>query len=514
MPAKMGCQCEYNMEKYRMKKFTVIAFGLTLMLALGLGSLQAQDETIVEIASGNEDFSTLVTAVQAAGLVDVLSDPDAEWTVFAPTNEAFAALPAGVLDTLLADKELLTRVLTYHVVEGTITSDMLSDMMAPSMEMTAPGAPLMGSELDVTVSDSGTVMINDATVVMPDIIASNGVIHVIDRVLVPEEIGMMLQGDMPMDTMNWWLFATSNPDALENDSVIGLDTDLGEIASTFDGLEGITSVQSVAFADNGDAYVTVDVAEGQGGIVVVDGLANAEPMAIGMGSRMIGGQNAAGIVAPKGLTIIEDLDLVLIANNGATNIKGFSLSADGDVEPTVFIDNFGGVTGSIWDVHYAPEIDTLFAANTAGTLLLYGNFSVDMGANGPTSQIVPSDADGNQISVNLHGVDYDAASDTVILTDVGAADSNSDGMIFTISGVSMATGNLPVDLAIAGPESMLGNPVDVVWDGSGAFVAEKANDMLFYYPDLLEWTGMMDEMAPVSLPATKVESVTLYASGM
>ena len=495
-----------------MKKFTVIALGLTLLLALGLGSIQAQDESIVEIAAGNADFSSLVTAVQAAGLVDVLADPDAEWTVFAPSNEAFAALPAGVLDTLLADRELLTRVLTYHVVEGTVTSDMLSDMMAPSMEMTAPGAPLMGSELEVTVGDDSTVMINDATVVMPDIIASNGVIHVIDTVLVPEEIGMMLQGDMMME--NWWLFATSNPDALENDSVIALGTDLGEIASTFDGLEGIASVQSVAFTDSGDAYLTVDVVDGQGGIVVVEGLASAEPMAFGMGTRMIGGQTAAGIVAPKGLTIIEDMDLVLIANNGATNIKGFSLSAEGDVEPTVFIDNFGGVTGSIWDVHYAPEIDTLFAANTAGTLLLYGSFSQDMGANGPTSQIVPSDADGNQISVNLHGVDYDAASDTVILTDVGAADSNSDGMIFTISGASMASGNVPVDLAIAGPESMLGNPVDVVWDGSGAFVAEKANDMLFYYADLLTWTGMVDATATVSLPATKVESVTLFASGI
>ncbi len=143
--------------------------------------------TIVDIAAGDPDFSTLVTAVKAAGLVDVLADPKAEWTVFAPTNEAFAALPAGVLDTVLADKELLTRILTYHVVKGKITSDQVSTMMAPTMEMKAVGADLLGSELDVKVAD-GKVTVNGANVIKADIMASNGVIHVVDAVLLPPDV--------------------------------------------------------------------------------------------------------------------------------------------------------------------------------------------------------------------------------------------------------------------------------------------------------------------------------------
>lgn len=147
--------------------------------------------TIVDVAVANPDFSTLVTAVTEAGLVDVLADPDAQWTVFAPTNEAFAALPEGVLDMVLADKELLTRILTYHVVQGVVTSDMVSTMMAPTMEMGAVGGDLLGGELDVQVVD-GKVTVNGANVIAADVMASNGVIHVIDAVLLPADVAAMI----------------------------------------------------------------------------------------------------------------------------------------------------------------------------------------------------------------------------------------------------------------------------------------------------------------------------------
>lgn len=476
---------------------TILGIVVTAFL-LAIGSINAQDETIVDIAVGNEDFSTLVTAVQAAGLADVLADPDASWTVFAPTNDAFAALPEGLLDTLLADTELLTRVLTYHVVEGIVTSDQLTDMMAPSMEMTAPGADLIGSELEVTIADDGTVMINDATVIQADILASNGVIHVIDRVLVPPEIAMMMN-DMN-DMMEATVYVSLNPAELADDSIVML-SDMMEAMTVFDEFDGISSIQSVKFASDGSAYVTVDVSENEGAILILDSM--------GMATGMIGGTESAGLVSPKGLEIIEDLDLVLVANLGPVNIKGFSLDAQGDVAPTVFIDDLGGVTGSIWDIHYAEEIDTLFVAGTTGTLLAYADFSNDLGASGPTRLIVPSDADGNQISVNIHGVDYDPASDTLLLTDVGAADDNSDGQIFTISSASEANGNVTVDLAIAGPESMLGNPVDVVFDGSGIYVAEKANDAVLYYADIVDMMGMMDSTATEIIEISKPESVTI-----
>lgn len=152
----------------------VILIGILVLVAMPLTSVFAQDGTIVEIAAGNEDFSTLVSLVEAAGLVDTLNG-EGPFTVFAPTNEAFAALPQVVVDYLLSNPEALTRVLTYHVVSGSVMAADVSTMMAPSVE---------GSELSIVVSDMG-VRVDSATVVATDIVASNGVIHVIDSVLLP-----------------------------------------------------------------------------------------------------------------------------------------------------------------------------------------------------------------------------------------------------------------------------------------------------------------------------------------
>ena len=135
-------------------------------------------KTIVEIAAGAEDFSTLVAAVKAAGLVDVLSSKG-PFTVFAPTNEAFAKLPEGTVESLLKpeNKEKLIAVLKYHVVPGKV---MAKDVVKVDSAKTA-----QGSNVTVTV-EGKTVKVDNATVVKTDIEASNGVIHVIDTVIIPE----------------------------------------------------------------------------------------------------------------------------------------------------------------------------------------------------------------------------------------------------------------------------------------------------------------------------------------
>ena len=138
-------------------------------------SMAAKD--IVDTAVGAGDFTTLVTAVTAAGLVDTLKG-EGPYTVFAPTDAAFAAVPKETLDALLADpKGALTDVLTYHVAAGKVMSSDLSDGQVIT---TVNGAPLK-----VTIKSDGTVMVGDATVTTADIETSNGVIHVIDTVLVP-----------------------------------------------------------------------------------------------------------------------------------------------------------------------------------------------------------------------------------------------------------------------------------------------------------------------------------------
>ena len=134
-------------------------------------------QTITDIAVGNPDFSTLVAALQAAGLAETLMG-EGPFTVFAPTNEAFAKLPAGTLDELLKpeNKQKLTDILLYHVVAGSV--------LAADVVNLTEAETVLGQKVDVKV-DMGTVMINDATVTATDILADNGVIHVIDTVLLP-----------------------------------------------------------------------------------------------------------------------------------------------------------------------------------------------------------------------------------------------------------------------------------------------------------------------------------------
>jgi transforming growth factor-beta-induced protein len=137
--------------------------------------------TIVDIAAGNPDFSTLVAAVSAAGLVDALSG-EGPFTVFAPPNEAFAKLPEGTLESLLLpeNKQALTDILLYHVVSGSVLA---ADVVNLSQAET-----LLGKNVNIKV-DMGSVMINEANVVATDIIADNGVIHVIDSViLIPADL--------------------------------------------------------------------------------------------------------------------------------------------------------------------------------------------------------------------------------------------------------------------------------------------------------------------------------------
>ena len=133
-------------------------------------------QNIVEIAVGAGSFNTLVAAVKAAGLVETLSG-EGPFTVFAPTDEAFAQIPEADLQALLADKEALTAVLTYHVVAGRV--------MASDVVTLESAATLNGQSVDIKVW-GGKVMIDDAEVVTTDIEATNGVIHVINKVILPE----------------------------------------------------------------------------------------------------------------------------------------------------------------------------------------------------------------------------------------------------------------------------------------------------------------------------------------
>jgi uncharacterized surface protein with fasciclin (FAS1) repeats len=153
------------------------------------GAAMFADKTIVENAVNSADHTTLVAAVQAAGLVETLSGPG-PFTVFAPTNAAFEALPAGTVDTLLKpeNKDQLTKVLTCHVVAASVMSDALAKMIADDSG-THPVPTVGGCTLQAKM-DGDTITLTDeqggvATVTIADVRQSNGVIHVIDKVLLP-----------------------------------------------------------------------------------------------------------------------------------------------------------------------------------------------------------------------------------------------------------------------------------------------------------------------------------------
>lgn len=161
-------------------KLTIVAIASALAISFAsAGNYGAKKETkdIVGVAAAAENFSTLVAAVKAADLVGVLQG-EGPFTVFAPTNEAFAALPAGTLESLLKpeNKDKLIAILTYHVVPAQV----LAKDVAAGMVATANGA-----KVKIAVK-GGSVMVQDANVVATDIMAKNGVIHVIDKVIIPE----------------------------------------------------------------------------------------------------------------------------------------------------------------------------------------------------------------------------------------------------------------------------------------------------------------------------------------
>lgn len=160
-----------------LKKIVALCAASVLALGVAARAAQAPDKNIAEIAVSNPNFSTLVKALTAAGLVDTLKG-DGPYTVFAPTNEAFAKIKPATLNALLNNKEALKKVLLYHVVPGKIMAADVVKLKNGTKVKTAEGSTF-------TVKVGKSVMVNNAKVTKTDVEATNGVIHVIDTVIMP-----------------------------------------------------------------------------------------------------------------------------------------------------------------------------------------------------------------------------------------------------------------------------------------------------------------------------------------
>jgi len=167
------------------KKLSLLVLGILFSAAIIAGHYSSNtatatnQQTIAQIASGNKKFTTLVAALKAAGLAKVLNQPG-EYTVFAPTNAAFEKLPKGTLKTLLEpqNRDKLKAILLYHVVKGKVASSQVQPGDVKTLE---------GSDIKVTTKGGKLIINNGADIVGTDINASNGVIHVIDAVLIPPQ---------------------------------------------------------------------------------------------------------------------------------------------------------------------------------------------------------------------------------------------------------------------------------------------------------------------------------------
>ena len=255
---------------------------------------------------------------------------------------------------------------------------------------------------------------------------------------------------------------------------------------------GNDQLESVKIDGQGDAFVTAD-----NGILqftrIGENVRDTIP-ANPFWDRSLGATN---ISSPKGLDTVDSRGYVIVANVGGPSITVHGKYGTGVIFTTP-------TPANPWDVDYDPINDRLYVAFTNGTVGVYDNY-LD-GANPNTAQ--PNRTITPTGSVNLHGIVYDAASDELLLSDVGSAADPTDGQLFVVANGSTADGNVNPTVTIGGPNSNLGNPVDVAYDGTNLFVAEKSNDLVMRF-DNIAASGGGDVAPSAQFSLLKPESVSL-----
>ena len=261
--------------------------------------------TVVDIIVGSEDHNTLETAVIAAGLVDALSG-EGPFTVFAPTDDAFDALPEGTLDAVLADMDLLTSILTHHVASGSVMSTDLSDGMMVTT--------LNGTELMVSINDDG-VMIDNAMVTAANIMADNGVVHVIDAVLIPEEeetttVVDIIVGSEDHNTLETAVIAAGLVDALSGE---GPFTVFAPTDDAFDALPEGTLDAVLADMDLLTSILTHHVASGS---VMSTDLSDGMMVTTLNGTELMVSINDNGVMIDNAMVTVANI----MADNGVVHV--------------------------------------------------------------------------------------------------------------------------------------------------------------------------------------------------
>ena len=299
---------------------------------------EAEVGTIVDVAVGAGTFDTLVAAVSAAGLAETLSG-EGPFTVFAPTDEAFAALPAGLVDALLLpeNEAALVAVLTYHVLGAEVPS---SDVATGAV------GTLQGEEIELVVDDNG-VTVNGANVIAVDVEASNGVIHVIDAVLVPPSI----------DATALLVANAMEEEAMEEEAEVGTIVDVAVGAGTFDTLVAAVSAAGLAETLSGEGPFTVFAPTDEAFAALPAGLVDAlllpeneAALVAVLTYHVLGAEVPSSDVATGAVGTLQGEEIELVVDDNGVTVNGANVIAV-DVEAS------NGVIHVIDAVLVPPSID-------------------------------------------------------------------------------------------------------------------------------------------------------------
>lgn len=307
--------------------------------------------------------------------------------------------------------------------------------------------------------------------------------------------------------------------------VFRLPHDLSAAVPTFDAsgiADAPVSLEYLRFNRAGDGYATFhspsEAAPTAGGVLVIDNLAARRGGTFDAASDHLVTGTQTGLVGPRDLAVVDALGILVVADFADADIKVFDLEARGDTAPLFVTSDLGVTAGNepraAWGLAFDEGRNRLYVAATDGTVLVYDDFSTSQGKAGPDRILTPT-VSGVKVAANLHGISYLAARDTLILSDVGEATTadepgfDTDGKIFVLENVSSAAGSTEVRAQLAGPASLLGNPVGLAVDGDTLYVAEKAKDVVLRFDRVLELTGAVDPAPSGAVTVTAPESVVL-----
>ena len=388
---------------------------------------------------------------------------------------------------------------------------------------------VLGNPVDIALTGS-TLRVaeksNDAILVFTNIFSGesgNIAPDLVTSTSKPESIAELTDVEMQIDASDnglstmpiKGLSVTSNP-ATAGDTTGGVTQYSATLSSELASFDSTMSIESATYTAVGDGYITFDDPEtSTGGILVVNRLKSTRDDGMYNTSydHEISG-DSTGLIAPKGIDVSSDDNLIFVADIDATapGVRIFSTCAAGNVAPLLTLTALDGA--SPWDVDYDAQTDQAFLALTNGTVAVFEdvvsklNSGIDT-INGEDRLITPAMA-GTAVAspTNIHGIDYDAQSDSLVISDVGSATDATDGKLYVIPGAKNASGLTDMSVSISGPLSMLGNPVDLMLSNGHVYVAEKSNGAVLRFDNILNQAS--GDMAPsYSVSFTAPESVSV-----